>query len=64
MFVVCTVIWFATGIGSGGGLGYFWPVWLLIPMVLGALGRIGSGYDDRGRNRHRDRDRRRNRDDR
>jgi|1186.fasta_scaffold72657_3 hypothetical protein len=60
VFVVSTVIWLATSIGSGH-LQYFWPVWLLIPMVLGGLGRLGGGHDDR---RDRDRDRRRDRDDR
>lgn len=59
VFVVSTVIWFATSIGSGH-LQYFWPVWLLIPMVLGGLSRLG-GHDDR-RDRDRDRDRRRDRD--
>jgi hypothetical protein len=66
VFIVSTVIWLATGLG-GDGLGYFWPVWLLIPMVLGALGRIGGGHDyrgDRHRDRDRQRDRRRDRDDR
>lgn len=51
-FVLCTVIWLVTSIGSGH-LTYFWPVWLLIPMVLGALGQLG------GRDRYGRRDRRR-----
>lgn len=42
VFVVCTVIWLATSIGSGS-MQYFWPVWLLIPMAFGVLGRIGDG---------------------
>lgn len=42
IFVVCTVIWLATSIGSGS-VQYFWPVWLLIPMVVGLLGRLGGG---------------------
>lgn len=50
IFVVCTVIWLLTG------LGYFWPVWLLIPLVMSILGQFG---EDRG---HRDRRERRRRD--
>ncbi|MPZ86260.1 MAG: DUF1707 domain-containing protein [Actinophytocola sp.] len=42
IFVVCTVIWLATSIGSGH-VENFWPVWLLIPMAFGVLGRIGRG---------------------
>lgn len=42
IFVVGTVIWLVSSIGSGH-LQYFWPVWLLIPMALGALGRFGQG---------------------
>jgi hypothetical protein len=42
IFVVGTVIWLVSSIGSGH-LQYFWPVWLLIPMVLGALGRWRRG---------------------
>lgn len=41
-FVLCTVIWLATSVGSGH-VGYFWPVWLLIPMAFGLLGRLGGG---------------------
>ena len=42
IFVVCTVIWLVSSIGSGH-VQYFWPVWLLIPMVFGALGRWRRG---------------------
>jgi hypothetical protein len=52
IFVISTVIWLATSIGSGG-VHYFWPVWLLIPMALGLFGRLG-GHDvthRRGRRR-------------
>ncbi|WP_459710511.1 DUF1707 SHOCT-like domain-containing protein [Actinophytocola sp. KF-1] len=45
IFAVCTVIWVVTSIGAGE-LRYFWPMWLLIPMVLGALGRFGQGRRD------------------
>jgi hypothetical protein len=49
IFVVGSVIWLISSIGSGH-MQYFWPMWLLIPMVLGGLGRIG----DRDRRRRRD----------
>lgn len=52
IFVVSTVIWLVSSIGSGH-LMYFWPVWLLIPMVLGGMGRIGMGGDRYGRRRDR-----------
>lgn len=48
IFVVCTVIWLATSIGSGH-VQYFWPVWLLIPMAVGFMGRLGQS--GRGRDR-------------
>jgi hypothetical protein len=38
IFVVSMAIWLITSI-STGHMQYFWPVWLLIPMVFGALGR-------------------------
>lgn len=51
IFVVGTVIWLVSSIGSGH-MQYFWPVWLLIPMVLGALGRFGGGDRRRHDRRH------------
>jgi hypothetical protein len=48
IFVVCSVIWLVTSLGAGH-LQYFWPVWLLIPMVLGGLGQLGVGGDRYGR---------------
>lgn len=42
IFVVSTVIWLVSSIGSGH-VQYFWPVWLLIPMLFGVLGRFGRG---------------------
>ncbi len=45
VFVLGTVIWLVTSIGSGE-LRYFWPMWLLIPMALGALGRFGQNRRD------------------
>ncbi len=41
IFVLGTVIWVVTSIGAGE-LRYFWPMWLLIPMALGVLGRFGQ----------------------
>lgn len=42
IFVISTVIWLVSSIGSGH-IQYFWPVWLLIPMLLGVFGRFGRG---------------------
>ena len=54
IFVVCSVIWLVSSLGSGH-MQYFWPVWLLIPMVLGGLGQLGGGRDRFGRRDRRDR---------
>jgi uncharacterized protein DUF1707 len=63
VFVVSSVIWLVVSLSSGHLL-YFWPVWLLIPMVLGLLSRIGNP-DDHDRHREdRDERRRERRDDR
>jgi len=51
IFLVCTFIWLLTSPG-----GYFWPVWTLIPLILGLLGAVSGGG---GRRRDRRRDRRR-----
>jgi hypothetical protein len=45
IFVLGTVIWLVTSIASGEPR-YFWPMWLLIPMAVGALGRFGQGRRD------------------
>jgi len=42
IFVVCTVIWLATSLGSGH-FQNFWPVWILIPMAFGMIGQLGRG---------------------
>ncbi len=42
IFVIGSVIWLITSITTGN-LQYFWPVWLLIPMAMGALGRWRRG---------------------
>ena len=49
IFVMCTVIWLVSGVGSGH-VGYFWPVWLLVPMAFGLLGKL-DGRDGRRRDR-------------
>lgn len=42
IFVVCTVIWLVSSLGSGH-MQNFWPVWILIPMAFGMLGQLGRG---------------------
>jgi hypothetical protein len=54
LFLVCTLVWLF------GGMGYFWPVWTLIPFVFGLLGTL-SGGGSGNRQRNRDRNRRRDR---
>ncbi|MCY1137831.1 DUF1707 domain-containing protein [Actinoplanes sp. Pm04-4] len=39
---VCVLIWGITSIASGELL-YFWPVWTLIPLILGFFGRRFGG---------------------
>jgi Domain of unknown function (DUF1707) len=41
VFVVCVLIWAITSISSGH-LQYFWPVWLLIPLIFGIVGQLAS----------------------
>jgi hypothetical protein len=36
---VCVLIWAITSVSSGE-LQYFWPVWMLIPLVLAVAGRM------------------------
>jgi hypothetical protein len=40
--LVCTLIWLVTSIASGELL-YFWPVWMLIPLILGFFGQRHGG---------------------
>src|SRR4051794_17336568 len=43
VILVCSLIWLITCITSGR-LQYFWPVWMLIPLVLGIVGQwFGDG---------------------
>ena len=52
IFLVCTAIYLITSIGSG--FHYFWPIWTLIPFVLGLFGRVnGGGRSSRRRDRRR-----------
>ena len=50
---VCIVIWAITSFSSGH-VTYFWPVWMLIPLIFGFFGSKQSGRD-RDRRRKRDR---------
>src|SRR3954452_14946385 len=52
VIVVCTLIWLISSVSSGQ-LQYFWPVWMLIPLIFGVF---GQWFGDGGR-----RDRRRRR---
>jgi hypothetical protein len=47
VFVVCVLIWAITS-AAAGELTYFWPVWLLIPLVFGVFGQW-FGHDRRRR---------------
>jgi uncharacterized protein DUF1707 len=40
--LINVVIWFVIGLGSGGHWPHFWPVWLLIPWAVIALGNLGK----------------------
>lgn len=39
--MVNVVIWFVIGLANGGHWPHFWPVWLLIPWALIAMGSLG-----------------------
>ncbi len=53
VIVVCTLIWLVTSL-SAGHLTYFWPVWMLIPLILGVTGQFfGSDSHRRDRRRRR-----------
>ena len=56
LFLVCVVIWGITSLSSHEFL-YFWPVWMLIPLIFGVIGQF-TGRGDGGRNRDRRRDNR------
>src|ERR1700761_8239023 len=53
VIAVCIIIWAITS-ASAGHLTYFWPVWMLIPLVLGVAGQWaghnhGRSYHDERR---------------
>ncbi|MEU4239460.1 DUF1707 domain-containing protein [Actinoplanes sp. NPDC026619] len=51
VILVCTLIWVITSV-SAGHLTYFWPVWMLIPLIFGVFGQAfggGGGRRDRKR---------------
>ncbi|GAA4922401.1 DUF1707 domain-containing protein [Actinoplanes utahensis] len=47
VFVVCTLVWALSSLGSGEFL-YFWPGWVLIPVVFAVFAHLGN----RGKRRH------------
>jgi uncharacterized membrane protein YhhN len=44
-FLICTLIWAISSLSSGHAH-YFWPAWVLIPVVITAVGALTD------RNRH------------
>jgi hypothetical protein len=59
--LVCVLIWAITSIGDRH-LAYFWPVWMLIPLIFGVSRQLGGrGSPGAGRDRHARRDARRDR---
>jgi hypothetical protein len=53
-FLVCVLIWAVTSL-SAGHLVYFWPVWMLIPIVLGVGGQwFGHSYGHAERDERRE----------
>ena len=47
VILVCVLIWLVTSI-SAGHLTYFWPVWMLIPLILGFFGQWRGHVEARG----------------
>jgi uncharacterized protein DUF1707 len=46
VIAICVLIWAITCL-SAGHFVYFWPVWMLIPLVLGVAGQwFGHGHGD------------------
>jgi hypothetical protein len=52
VILVCTLIWAITS-ASAGHLTYFWPVWMLIPLIFGVFGQAFGGGAGRRRDRKR-----------
>lgn len=53
---VCVVIWAITSFSAGRPT-YFWPVWMLIPLLFGLFGSAAGKNAGRGAGRSRRRDR-------
>ena len=49
VIVVCTIIWAITS-ASAGHLTYYWPVWMLIPLIFGVTGQLFGGNRSRSYN--------------
>ncbi len=47
VFVICTLVWALTSMSSGE-MQYFWPGWVLIPLVLAVL----AHFNNRGKRHH------------
>jgi Domain of unknown function (DUF1707) len=58
ILLVNVLIWGAIGLANGDAP-YFWPVWILIPVVFAVIGAIGGSGHDRKRElrQHRQQDR-------
>ena len=52
VIVVCTLIWLITSLTSHHWQ-YFWPVWMLIPLILGVFGQWAGDGRRRDRRRRR-----------
>jgi hypothetical protein len=53
-FAVCVLIWAVTSLSAGHPV-YFWPVWMLIPIVLGVGGQwFGYSHSHAERDERRD----------
>jgi hypothetical protein len=52
VILVCTLIWLITSVSAGHAT-YFWPFWMLIPLILGVFGQWfgDGGRPDRRRRR-------------
>jgi hypothetical protein len=41
VILVCSLIWLVTSISSGEFV-YFWPGWMMIPLLFGLIGRFAN----------------------
>jgi len=58
--LVSVLIWAISSIGAGE-LNYFWPVWMLIPLIFGVFGQLAGRGSTGARDRQARRDARRDR---